>query len=131
MKKWLALVGVILLVGVGLTFWRRPPGGQGKPGAGEARISAELQERLYSPYNTLTIAATDIHDFTRFEMEFGSFGKKGLRYIVEPDVNGQIKVYGHGITWASALDEFCEKNGCRWEVADPHTIRIRRAESAK
>ena len=64
-------------------------------------------------------------------MEAGSFGSKWLKYIVEADVSGQIKVYGHGITCASALDEFCRDNGCRWEVADPNTIRIRRAQAGQ
>jgi len=131
MKKWLALVVVIVLVVAGLTVLRTPSGGTPTPAAGQAEASATLRDYLYVPNSTLSIAATDIHDFTQFQMKFGFFGDKGLRYVVDPDVSGQIKVYGHGITWASALDEFCRNNGCRWDIADPNTIRIRRAQAAQ
>jgi hypothetical protein len=134
MMKRLAMVGVMSVVLVGLASCSKPPEGQGnqaKPEAAEAQISPELQNYLYVPYNTLNITATDIHDYTRHEMRAGLFGKKGLKYIVDPDVTGKIKVYGHDITWASALDGFCRENGCMWKVADPHTIRISREPAAK
>ena len=131
MKKLLALVVVIVLVAVGWKVLHTPSDPKPAPTAAQAGASAALQDYLYVPYSTLNIAATDIHDYTRYQMESGSFGSKGLKYVVDADVTGQIKVYGHGITWASALDEFCRQNGCRWDVADPNTIRIRRAQAAQ
>ena len=128
MKKWLALIVVIILIVAGLKVLSTSSGGKPKPGAGHPQISAALQDRLYTPCNTLNIAATDIHDFTRYEMKFGSFGSRGLKYVVDSDVSGKIQVSGHNITWASVLDDFCQKNGCRWDIADPNTIRIRCAE---
>jgi hypothetical protein len=127
----LALIVVIVLVVVGLIALRRPSTDMPKPASGPPQMSAVLRDFLYTPYTTLNIAATDIHDFSRFEMKFGSFGSKGLKYVVEPEVRGQIQVSGHNITWASVLDDFCQKNGCQWNTPDPNTIRISRAEAPK
>jgi hypothetical protein len=138
MMKRLAIVGVAFVVFVGIGSCRKPPvaqgnqgrGNQAKPKATEAQLSPELQEYLYAPYSTLNIAATDIHDYTRYQEKSGLFGQKGLKYLIDPDVTGRIEVYGHGITWASALDGFCKANGCKWAVTDPYTIRISRMQSA-
>ncbi len=131
MKSWLALLVVVALVVVGVSVLRGRSGGGQAPGPAKVEPSANLQDFLYTPYNTLNIAATDIHEYTQYEVASGLFGKKGLKYIVDPEVSGEIKVYGHGITWANALDEFCSNNGCRWELADPNTIRIRRAQAGQ
>ncbi len=70
MGRWIVLLLVIAAVILAIQF--RPRGDGGSAEQGQPTISAELQDQLYTPYITLNIAETGIHDFTSNENEFGS-----------------------------------------------------------
>ncbi len=127
MRKALALL-VVIGVAVAAVWMVRGPAAGGPEEAGPPGPSAALQHYLSDPYSTLNLSATEIHTYADFEMKYGRFGAKGLKYVVDPDVTGKIMVQGHDVTWASVLDRFCRENGCRWEVVGADTIRIRTAE---
>ncbi len=126
MARWIILLVVALGVVV-LVLVARPKGPPASISglANPPQPSPALRTYLYTPFATIHIAATDIHDFTEYQNQHGLFGQRGLRYVVDPQVEGMLNAYGHQITWASILDDFCRQNACLWEIADPRTIRIR------
>ena len=134
----LLLLAALIVIGALATRTPEAPSGPGTTRAPQTAVatpaaatvpvmSTELRDYCQEPYTHLRISpAQDIHAYTRYQMTTqAKFGRLGLRYVVDPDVRGTLEVDARDVTWASVLDDFCRRNSCRWEVADPRTIRIR------
>jgi hypothetical protein len=113
-----AVMGLMLLAGCDK--------GAPSPASQQPKPSDALHKHLYEPSTHVRIAPTELSEFCRYQNQYGGFGKKGLRYIVDTDVRGKLSGDWYNEGWARILDDFCTQNGCQWSIVDANTIRIKR-----